>query len=53
MEYVPSDTVRVEVKNGVVTLSGSVSTWDLAFDVEDTARYTAGVIDVKNQLNVE
>jgi osmotically-inducible protein OsmY len=53
MEYVTTDDIKVTVKNGVVTLTGSVSTWDLSFDIEDTARYTTGVTGVKNNLSVK
>jgi osmotically-inducible protein OsmY len=53
MEYVTTDKVTVKVSQGVVTLSGSVATWDLAFDIEDTARYTTGVTGLKNQLTIE
>ncbi len=53
MEVKGLENLQVEVKEGVVTLSGSVPTWDTAFDVEDTARYTGGVTDVKNKLTVE
>jgi osmotically-inducible protein OsmY len=47
------NAINVKVKNGIVTLSGSVPTWSTAFDIEDTARYTSGVIEVKNVLSVE
>ncbi len=53
MEVIGLDKLQVEVKEGVVTLSGTVPTWDIAFDVEDTARYTGGVTDVKNNLKVD
>ena len=43
----------IQVENGKVTLSGSVPTWTTSFNVEDTARYTSGVVDVKNNLTVE
>ena len=45
--------VDVRVENGVVTLSGVVPTWGMYFAVEDTARYTPGVVDVANRLEVE
>lgn len=53
MEVRGLDNIRVEVGNGIVTLTGSVPTWSTAFDVEDTARYTEGVVDVKSRLEVE
>ncbi len=45
--------LKVEVNKGVVSFSGSVPTWESAFDVEDTARFTAGVTGVKNNLKVD
>jgi osmotically-inducible protein OsmY len=45
--------IDVMVKDGVVTLSGSVPTWTTAFDIEDIARYTSGVVDIKSNLSVE
>jgi len=53
MEVAGIENIRVKVKDGVVTLSGSVPTWDVYFDVEDTARYTSGVVEVKNRLRME
>jgi osmotically-inducible protein OsmY len=45
--------IKVDVSDGVVTFSGSVPTWDIYFDIEDTARYTAGVTGIKNELIIE
>jgi osmotically-inducible protein OsmY len=53
MEVEGLNNLKVDVNEGIVSLSGTVPTWSIAFDVEDTARYTAGVIDVKNNLAVE
>jgi osmotically-inducible protein OsmY len=53
MEIDGLENVKVEVKNGRVTLSGSVPDWDTSFGVEDTARFTAGVVDVKSKLIVD
>ncbi len=44
------DGIDVEVKDGVVYLSGAVSDWPAYQAVQDTARYSPGVIDVENQL---
>ncbi|MFO7772953.1 MAG: BON domain-containing protein [Dehalococcoidia bacterium] len=44
--------VDVAVDNRVVTLSGTVPNWSALVDVERTARYTAGVVDVVNDLGV-
>ncbi len=45
--------VRVEVERGVVTLRGTIATWDMHEAVFDIACYTAGVVNVINQLKVE
>lgn len=45
--------IKVDVADGVVTLSGEVPTWSISFDIENTARYTSGVAEVKNNLVVE
>jgi len=44
------DGIDVEVKDGVVYLSGAVSDWRAYQAVQDTARYSPGVVDVENQL---
>jgi osmotically-inducible protein OsmY len=53
MEVVGINNVQVTVKNGIVTLSGTVPTWPTAFDIEDTARFTSGVTGIKNKLIVD
>ena len=53
MEVEGLDNIKVEVKDGVVTLTGLVSTWAISFDIEDTARFTSGVVEVKNKLTVD
>lgn len=50
---IDSRQIKVSVVDGVVTLSGEVSTWSTSFDIEDTARYTSGVVGFKNNLLVE
>lgn len=47
------DEIQVEVRKGAVTISGIVPTWDLYFDVENIAKHTHGVTNVKNLLSVE
>jgi len=42
--------VDVTVENGVVTLSGTVPNWSTLLDVERIPRYTAGVVEVINDL---
>ncbi len=47
------NTISVEVQNGNVRLSGTVSNRN-AFDIaEDIARYTQGVINIDNQLVIK
>lgn len=53
MEVKGLDKLGVEVTNGIVKLSGSVPTWSIYFDVEDTSRFTTGVVDVINNLTIE
>jgi len=48
-----TESINVEVVNGVVTLSGTVPTWTIYLDAEDTARHTPGVRSVRNQLAIE
>jgi osmotically-inducible protein OsmY len=45
--------VSVDVKDGVVTLTGAVPDYAAFRAVEDAARYTGGVLDVTNQLTFE
>ncbi|MFP4260982.1 MAG: BON domain-containing protein [Opitutales bacterium] len=44
--------VEVEMKDGVVTLSGRVPTWSASWAAEQDASRTAGVIDVRNHLQL-
>jgi osmotically-inducible protein OsmY len=53
METGGLENVQIRVKDGIVTITGSVPTWSTSFDIEDTARYTAGVVGVKNHLAVD
>ncbi len=48
-----TESISVDVVNGVVTLSGTVPTWTIYLDAEDTARHTPGVRSVRNQLTIE
>ncbi len=47
----PED-VNVRVSNGVVTISGSVPSFNAWSAAYDSARYTAGVVDVVDQLTI-
>lgn len=49
---IPSKQIAVTVSNGVVTLSGVVSTFVQADQAESSARFVPGVIDVRNLLYV-
>jgi osmotically-inducible protein OsmY len=51
--YVGSHQVAVKVNNGVVTLKGTVSDRRAYRVARAAARYTAGVVDVVNELMVE
>lgn len=47
------EKVKIKVKDGIVTLSGPVPTWSIAFDIEDTVKLTDGVRGLINKLYVE
>jgi osmotically-inducible protein OsmY len=51
--YVNVDDVTVKVKDGEVTLTGTVSSWTAYRSAEDSAFYTLGVRDVDNRLTIE
>jgi osmotically-inducible protein OsmY len=50
---VDEENIDVIVKNGEVTLSGSVSDWNAYRAVLDAAEFTPGVKDVKDHLIIE
>lgn len=50
--YIDASDVNVDVKNGVVTLSGSVEQRHLKHEIEDMAENCSGVKDVENRLTV-
>ena len=50
--YVDAEDVAVKVDRGVVTLVGEVSTTFARTQAEEIAMYTAGVLDVKNELRL-
>jgi osmotically-inducible protein OsmY len=50
---IDTSRVSVDVKDGVVTLSGAVPDYAAYRAVEDAARFTAGVLDITNQLTFE
>ena len=45
--------IRVEIKDGIVTLEGAVHSWAERKSVVAAARYTSGVHAVKDQLRTE
>ena len=50
---IPASQIAVTVSNGVVTLSGTVSTFVQAEQAESVARFVPGVVDVRNLLYVK
>jgi osmotically-inducible protein OsmY len=49
---IDSDNVFVEVKNGVVNLSGSVASEPIWNEIHEKALYTNGVVDVEDELTI-
>ena len=47
------DQINVEVEDGEVTLSGTVPSWYVWSSVYDAAQYTAGVMDIDDELEIE
>jgi osmotically-inducible protein OsmY len=45
--------IGVEVRHGVVTLSGTVSSWGKRVAAEEAAHRVAGVLDVANEVQVK
>jgi len=52
-DSIDSSEVSVAVKDGKVTLEGTVPTRSMKHSIEDLADYTAGVEDVDNRIRVE
>jgi osmotically-inducible protein OsmY len=52
-DSIDSSEVTVSVKDGRVTLEGTVPTRSMKHSIEDLADYTAGVQDVENRIRVE
>lgn len=50
---IDASDIEIEVKNGVVTLSGSVDARQLKLRAEDIADHCSGVKDVQNRLTVK
>ena len=53
MSLVPHDRVKVQVQDGVVTLSGEVDWWYQKDAAEDAVRYLVGVVLVSNQITIK
>lgn len=52
-DSIDSSEVTVSVKDGKVTLEGTVPTRNMKHQIEDVADYAAGVQDVDNRIRVE
>jgi osmotically-inducible protein OsmY len=50
---VPSDRVKVQVQNGLVTLSGEVDWWYQKSAAEDTVRNLMGVVFINNKITIK
>jgi len=50
---VNAEKVDVKIENGEVTLSGSVADWTAYRAVLDAAEFTAGVVDIDDNLIIE
>jgi osmotically-inducible protein OsmY len=50
--YIDAEKVSVKVDKGIVTLTGEVNSTIARTQAEDIAMYTAGVMDVENQLRL-
>ncbi len=48
-----AERIEVRVENGRVSLTGTVPNWDSCRMAEDTARFTAGVTEIVNNLSLE
>lgn len=51
--HVKAEDITVKVNDGIVTLSGTVTGWPARQAAENDASFTAGVVDVKNNINVK
>ena len=50
---IDTGSIEINVEQGVVTLSGKVSSWTAYHDIASAARYLVGVVNVQNNLVVE
>jgi len=50
---VPHDRVKVQVQDGVVTLSGQVDAWYQKNEAENVVRYLMGVVSVNNLITIK
>lgn len=50
---VDEDRVRVQVENGVASLSGEVASWAEASEIMDTASATPGIVDIRQRLEIK
>ncbi|MFW5793674.1 MAG: BON domain-containing protein [Bacteroidota bacterium] len=50
---IDADKINVNVNNGVAHLTGAVPSYSMKIEAFDTAMFTAGVVDVINDITVE
>ncbi len=50
---VNAEDIDISVKNSIVTMSGSVSSWYERQEAYNAARYTPGVIDIRKRVIIE
>jgi osmotically-inducible protein OsmY len=49
---IPDEMIDIIVENGMVTLKGKVPTWQIKNAVFETALYTGGVSEVRNEIEI-
>ena len=52
-DAVPHDRVKVQVQNGLVTLSGEVDSWYQKNAAENAVRHLVGVVSVSNEITIK
>jgi osmotically-inducible protein OsmY len=50
---VPHERIKIQVQDGVVTLSGEVDWWYQKNETQEAVRYLAGVVSVNNQITIK
>ncbi len=49
---IPDEMIDIIVEDGIVTLKGKAPTWQIKNAAFETALYTGGVIDVRNEIDI-